>query len=207
MCLEKIVGRHSSFSLITALSAGAILFLSCEKASSPTPPLSDFYLSSQLAGWVPDSTTPLDILPVDKLYGPLDGGADPFDKAGLLTWFHEKMNGGTHPTASSGDYLFDGYVHDYGTPEKARALFAKKVASDMPGDPLDTASGLVRFSTFPDSEAQGKMVLEGVMVEATFGQYYFEFNLVGYTDPGIAVAEAGKFLSWYKAAEAKQRKG
>jgi hypothetical protein len=191
--------RGTSF-LIIAVYVGFAIVLSCKNApTTPEATLADFYVTTQVEGWVVDSTTPLHILPVDSLHLSIDGGYITYENAGLEKYFLEKLNGGPTHSPSYGDYNFSGIVQDYGTSGKVRTLFDTIVAHKMVQNVLDTFSDTVHLSQFSISEVQAKRVQGGVEVYATFGRYYFEFSLLGYVDPLTAAPDAVKFLTEYKA--------
>lgn len=176
--------------------------LSC-KGPAPTAPqttLADFYITTQIAGWIRDSRFQLAILPVANLYQAVDGDAYLYQNAGLENWFIEYMYGGSTHTDTSGDYDFNGYVEEYGSAASSRAIFDKITAVHVIQNPLDTAfSDTVPLAGFSLAEAQAVRIQGGIDVYATFDKYYFQFSLTGYADPTAAAPDAVKFLTDYKA--------
>jgi hypothetical protein len=169
-----------------------------DKGTNPQAKLQDLYFTTQITGWVPDSSSHFVQYPAESLFNYIDGPAQVYKDSGLVSWFHEKMNGG--PTASplNGDYAFNGYVHNYGTSAKAKALYGAKIAVNIAPFP----SAKVTLGQYPDNEAQATAVGGGIQVYATFGALYFEFYFGGFTVSQIstlAVPEALKFLDKYKA--------
>ncbi|HUI91845.1 MAG TPA: hypothetical protein VLX68_06305 [Chitinivibrionales bacterium] len=165
-----------------------------DKGTNPQTKLQDLYFTSQISGWVPDSSSHFVQYPPESLFNYIDGPAQVYKDSGLVSWFHEKMNGG--PTASplNGDYAFNGYVHNYGTTAKAKALYDAQVAVNI--------TTKVTLGQYSDNEAQASVVGGGIHVYATFGALYFEFYVMGFTVSQIstiAVPEALKFLDTYKA--------
>jgi hypothetical protein len=187
--------------LATVFGIAGILF--CK--SGPTGPavpqtvLSKFYLTDQVAGWVPDTSSHLAVLPVAALFHAIDGGAIPYDSAGLKYWFTETMNGGPKHDSTYGDYNFIGYAEDYGNAANSKAIFDTLTAAKMVQNALDTFSDTIHLPGFTVAEAQADRFQGGINVFATFGRYYFEFQLVGYADPTTAAPDAVKFLTAYKA--------
>jgi hypothetical protein len=153
--------------------------------------LKDFFLTDQVPSWVPDSASHFAVCSPDSLFTPINGGAPPYIAAGLVSWCFEKMNGGQTASPTGGDFLFLGYVHDYGTTEKAKALYDAKVAANI--------ITKVALGQYTDNEAQASAVAGGVQVYATFGRMFFTFNVTGFANRDDAVAEAIKFLDTYKA--------
>jgi hypothetical protein len=187
--------------LLVATAAGLVYFFSCTNSvTSPQTPFADFYFTTQITGWVPDSSSHFAALPVASLYnGSKDGGAITYDSAGLVKWFREKMNGGDSADSINGQYSFDGWVFDFGTSAKAKALFATITASNMRQNPQDTFSDTVPLPSFSLAEAEARRVQGGINVYATFGKYYFELSLSGFAEPLTAAPEAIKFLNKYKS--------
>ena len=161
--------------------------------------LQDFYMTNQITGWIPDSSNHFKQNPADSLYGWKDGGAPTYIDSGCVSWFFEKMNGG--PTASSigGDYVFMGFIMDFGTSKNARALYGAKIAANIAPYPAKK----VTLGQYSDNEAQAITVGGGIQIYATFGKFFIEFNLTGFPASqiaSIAVPEALKFLDKYKAS-------
>jgi hypothetical protein len=157
--------------------------------------LQDFFITNQIPGWITDSTSPFVQYPADSLYGPINGAAPRYIDSGLVSWFREKMNGGPTATSTGGDYAFLGYVHDYGSTSKAKALYGAKIATDITPYPADK----VTLGQYSDNEAQASVVGGGIRVCATFSKFYFEFYVVGFQNSADAVTEGLKFLDKYKA--------
>lgn len=172
----------------------AALVWNCgDKGTNPATTLQDLYFTTQITGWVPDSGSHFIENPPNDLYGPMNGSAPPYVSAGLVSWFREKMYGGPTATSLGGEYAFIGYVMDFGTIANAKSFFDAKAALAI--QPADK----VPLPSFTDNEAQAKPGSGGVMVYATFGKYYFEFPVMGYSVTADAVTEALKFLDKYKA--------
>jgi hypothetical protein len=160
--------------------------------------LQDLFITSQIAGWVPDSSSHFVQYPADSLFNFINGPAQRYIDSGLVSWFHEQMNGGPTATPVGGDYAFDGYVHNYGTTAKAKALYDAKIAVNITPIP----GNKVTLGQYSDNEAQASAGGGGIQVYATFGTLYFEFNVMGFLPSQIstiAVPEALKFLDKYKA--------
>jgi hypothetical protein len=160
--------------------------------------LQDLFITSQVTGWVLDSSSHFVQYPAASLFNYIDGPAQRYIDSGLVSWFHETMNGGPTATPVGGDYAFDGYVHNYGTSAKAKALYGAKIAENITPFP----SAKVTLGQYSDNEAQASAVGGGIQVYATFGALYFEFYFGGFTVSQIstiAVPEALKFLDTYKA--------
>ena len=190
----KHLGRISIFILVCV----ALVWNCGDKVTNPQAKLQDLYFTTQITGWVPDSSSHFVQYPPDSLFNFIDGPAQRYIDSGLVSWFREKMNGGPTATPVGGDYAFGGYVHDYGTTVKAKALYGAKIAANITPFP----SAKVTLGQYSDNEAQASAVGGGIQVYATFGTLYFEFNITGFTVSQIstiAVPEALKFLDKYKA--------
>lgn len=174
------------------------------KTVGPQTTLSEFYVTTQVDGWVADSSSHLVLHPAADLFEAIDGGAPIYEAAGLQEWFVESLNGGPNHSPVYGDYNFKGYVEDYGTSSNARAIFNTNTSTKMVQNPRDTFSDTVQLSPFSLSEAQANRVQGGINVFANFGQVYFEFSLTGYVDPTTAAPDAIKFLTRYKALAENQ---
>lgn len=183
----------SGFSIFIIICVA--LVLNCgDKGTNPQAKLQDLYFTTQITGWVPDSSSHFIQFPADSLSNYIDGPAQVYRDSGLVSWFHEKMNGGPTATPVNGDYTFIGYVHNYGTTAKAKALYDAQVAVNI--------TTKVTLGQYSDNEAQASAVGGGIHVYATFGALYFEFYVTGFTVSQIstiAVPEALKFLDKYKA--------
>jgi hypothetical protein len=190
--------QHWGGASIFVISCIAICLNCNDKGTNPQARLQDLYDSTQITGWIPDSSSHFVQYPADSLYRPKDGGAPTYIDSGCVSWFFEKMNGG--PTASSvgGDYVFMGYIMDLGTSKNARALYGAKIAANIAPYPVKK----VTLGQYSDNEAQAITVGGGIQVFATFGKFYIEFSLNGFLASqiaSIAVPEALKFLDKYKA--------
>jgi hypothetical protein len=182
-------GGLSFFIIICA----AVIWNCGDKGTNPATTLKDLFFTTQITGWVPDSASHFIENPPNGLYTPMNGSAPPYVTGGLVSWFREKMYGGPTATSLGGEYMFLGYVMDFGTIANAKSFFdAKTALAIQPADKVPLAS-------FTDNEAQAKPVTGGVMVYAAFGKYYFEFPVMGFAVTGDAVTEALKFLEKYKA--------
>jgi hypothetical protein len=192
---------RKEFIMLTAASSLCGIF-SC-KGPAPTAPqttLADFYITTQVAGWVRASNSPLVILPVENLYHAVDGDAALYQNAGLENWFIEYMYGGSTHTDTSGDYDFNGYVEEYGSAASSKAIFDKITAVHVIQNSLDTTfSDTVPLAGFSLAEAQAVRVQGGIDVYATFDKYFFSLEFTGYADPTTAAPDAVKFLTAYKA--------
>jgi hypothetical protein len=181
---------------IPFLSITFLMFGCGDKTTNPqkNPVLRDFFMTNQISGWVTDSSCHFIQYPAESLYGPINGAA-PFyvDSGGLVSWFREKMYGGTQATPWSGDYDLNVYVHDYGTTKKAAWVFNRKSTS------LFTSMEKISISPFASSEVQGKLQHGGLTAVANFGKFYFEFLIMGYADSTDAIPEAVKFFTEYKS--------
>jgi hypothetical protein len=172
------------------------IFLNCfGPETNPKTKLQDLYFTTEVTGWVPDSSSHFVQYPAESLYNFINGPAQRYIDSGLVSWFREKMNGGPTASPDSGDYVFNGYIHDYGTTAKAKALYEAKVVVNV--TPYPTKK--VVLDQYSDNEAQAITVGGGIQVYATFGKFYFEFNITGFQVSGDAVPEALKFLDKYKA--------
>jgi hypothetical protein len=184
-----------------AVAMGVWGMFSC--ANGPTSPqtsLADFYITTQVAGWVPASNSHLAIMPVESLYRAVDGDAYLYQNAGLGNWFIEKMYGGPTHTDTNGDYDFAGYVEKYGSAASSKAIFDKITSVHVIQNPLDTNfSDTVQLAGFSLAEAQAVRVQGGIDVYATFDTYFFSLEFTGYADPKTAAPDAVKFLTEYKA--------
>lgn len=183
-------GRISIFILVCI----ALVWNCGDKGTNPQTKLQDLYFTTQITGWIPDSSSHFAQFPVDSLYGPKDGDAPIYKDAGCVWWFREKMNGGPTATFVGGDYVFIGYIMDFGTTAKAKALYDAKVATNI--------FSPVTLGQYSSNEAQASAVGGGIQVYATFGKFYFEFTVNGFTVSQIstiAIPEALKFLDKYKA--------
>jgi hypothetical protein len=188
--------------LATVFGIAGILF--CK--SGPTGPavsqtaLSEFYLTTQVDGWVPDDSSHLAVLPVSALFNAIDGDAVTYRSAGLKYWLLETMNGGLNHDSAHGDYNFAGYAEDYGNAANSKAIFDKITSVHVVQNPLDTNfSDTVQLAGFSLAEAQAVRIQGGIDVYGTFEKYYFQFELTGYADPTAAAPDAVKFLTEYKA--------
>jgi hypothetical protein len=168
------------------------------KNVGPQTTLSEFYVTTQVDGWVADSSSHLVLHPEADLFDAIDGGATTYDAAGLREWLVESLNGGPNHSAVYGDYNFRGYVEDYGTESSASAIFKTVTSTKMVQNATDTFSDTIQLSSFSLYEAQASRVQGGINVFATFGRFYFEFSLTGYADPKTAAPDAIKFLTRYK---------
>jgi hypothetical protein len=156
--------------------------------------LQDFFMTNQISGWVTDSSSHFVQYPPESLYGPINGAATFYvDSGGLVCWCREEMNGGDQATPWSGDYVFNGYIHDYGTPNKAKWVFNAKSSRLIAPDEK------ISIPPFTDNEVQAKLFYGGMQAIANFGKFYFEVIFMGYQDSTDAVPEAVKFLTKYKA--------
>jgi hypothetical protein len=176
----------------------ALVWNCSDKGTNPQAKLQDLYFTTQITGWVPDSSSHFIQYPPESLFNYIDGPAQRYCDSGLVSWFHETMNGGPTATTVGGDYAFIGYVHDYGTTAKAKALYGAKIAVNITPFP----GNKVALGQYSDNEAQASAVGGGIQVYATFGKFYFEFNVTGFAVSQIstiAVPEALKFLDKYKA--------
>jgi hypothetical protein len=191
--------RKRLFMLATAM--GVLGMFTC--ANGPTSPqamLSDFYITTQVDGWVPVLNSHLAIMPVESLYRAVDGDAALYQNAGLENWFIEYLYGGPTHTDTNGDYDFNGYVEEYSSAASSKAIFNKITAVHVVQNPLDTTfSDTVPLAGFSLAEAQAVRVQGGIAVYATFDKYFFSLEFTGYADPTTAAPDAVKFLTEYEA--------
>jgi hypothetical protein len=174
----------------------AALVWNCgDKGTNPPTTLQDLFLTTQITGWVPDSSSHFKQNPPNGLYGPINGAAPAYIDSGVVSWFSEKMYGGPTATSAGGEYVFIGYIMDFGTTKNAKALYGAKIAANFTPYPNDK----VTLGQYSDNEAQAITNGGGVTVAATFGKYYFEFPVMGFSVTADAVTEALKFLDKYKA--------
>jgi hypothetical protein len=178
---------------------GMVLLIACAKGpTGPNVTLADFYLTTQISGWVADSGSHfVDYSPTD-LFSQVDGAAQPFQDGGLVQWCTEKMNGGTGASPANGQYNFSGSVYDFGTVTKAKSFYESKIAVDMV-QTSDTFSDTVPLGQYTVDEAEASRFQGGITVDANFEKYYIKFSLSGFADPLTAAPEALKFLDKYKA--------
>ncbi len=194
----RFVGGEARTLLLGAV-VSSTLFLACAKGpTGPNVTLADFYLTTQISGWVVDSGSHfVDYSPTD-LFTQVDGAAQPFQNGGLVQWCTEEMNGGAGASAANGPYNFSGFVYDFGTIAKAKSFYESKVAVDMV-QTADTFSDTVPLSQYTADEAEASRFQGGINVDANFEKYYIRFSLSGFADPATAAPEALKFLDKYKA--------
>ncbi len=180
---------------------GVLGMISC--ANGPTSrqaTLADFYVTTQVDGWVPASNSPFAVMPIESLYRAVDGDAALYQNVGLENWFIEHMYGGPTHTDTNGNYHFEGYVEEYGSAASSKAIFDKITALHVIQNPLDTTfSDTVQLAGFSLDEAQAVRVQGGIDVYATFDRYFFSLEFTGYADPTTAAPDAVNFLSDYKA--------
>ncbi|MBN1578764.1 MAG: hypothetical protein JW913_19530 [Chitinispirillaceae bacterium] len=119
---------------------------------------------NDVSQWVQDDEGYKVYKTYDELYAAINGGAEEYIQYGLIEGFWQKM--------TKGSYYVDCSVMDFGTVEKATAMYQYKADQVSP----KTAAG-----SYPDTIAIiDDSFITGCMGYAHFGQYYLQLSLSGY---------------------------
>ncbi len=190
------MGRWSAGMVAAVVAAGALF---CETGQSDgggavADEVEDLRLTvADVSGWTErahGSFTGWGVYEGNALTGesPIDGAGDIYVAFGVVTTGMQYLE--SPPPSGTVNLFLDAYVMDFGTAEKAMAMYEElRPASGTAVGGEDDSVAIIDEST-PSF---------GCMLYAHYGKFYIELKFNNYTTKSEAVGDAGLFLSVYKA--------